>query len=473
MAEYNPVTAEVIAELEKVVPGRVVVGEEVNPDYARDEMPIYGTRMPEVSVDALSTEEVAGIVKVCYEHNIPVTTRGAGTGLVGGCTPICGGVVICTTKMNKILSYDLDNFAVTVQPGVLLQDLADDALAHGLLYPPDPGEKLATLGGNVATNASGMRGVKYGATRDYVKAMTVVLPTGEVTRFGATVSKTSSGYSLLNLMIGSEGTLGIITELTLKLIPAPQATVSLIVPFEDLAACISTVPKFKMNHFNPQAIEFFEKEILVTSEEYLGKQVFPRKVEGTEVGAYLLITFDGDSQDEMDDLVERAAEMLLEEGALDVLVADTPPKLKDAWAARSSFLEGIEEQTKLLDECDVVVPVSRIADFVGYFKSIEPNYGFKVKSFGHAGDGNLHIYTCANDMELDEFKKQVDDFMTKIYDKATEMGGLVSGEHGIGMGKIDYLARSVGETNMKLMEEIKKVFDPNLILNPGKVCYKL
>ena len=473
MAEYNPVTAEVIAELEKVVPGRVVVGEDVNPDYARDEMPIYGTRMPEVSVDALSTEEVAGIVKVCYEHNIPVTTRGAGTGLVGGCTPICGGVVICTTKMNKILSYDLDNFAVTVQPGVLLQDLADDALAHGCMYPPDPGEKLATLGGNVATNASGMRGVKYGATRDYVKAMTVVLPTGEVTRFGATVSKTSSGYSLLNLMIGSEGTLGIITELTLKLIPAPQATVSLIVPFEDLAACISTVPKFKMNHFNPQAIEFFEKEILVTSEEYLGKQVFPRKVEGTEVGAYLLITFDGDSQDEMDDLVERAAEMLLEEGALDVLVADTPPKLKDAWAARSSFLEGIEEQTKLLDECDVVVPVTKIPDYVIFADELAKNYDFRLQYFGHAGDGNLHIYTCSNDMEKDEFLRQVDDFMSKLYAKTMELGGQISGEHGIGMGKVKYLAQAVGETNMELMRGIKKVFDPKLILNPGKVCYNL
>ena len=473
MAEYNPVTAEVIAELEKVVPGRVVVGEEVNPDYARDEMPIYGTRMPEVSVDALSTEEVAGIVKVCYEHNIPVTTRGAGTGLVGGCTPICGGVVICTTKMNKILSYDLDNFAVTVQPGVLLQDLADDALAHGLLYPPDPGEKLATLGGNVATNASGMRGVKYGATRDYVKAMTVVLPTGEVTRFGATVSKTSSGYSLLNLMIGSEGTLGIITELTLKLIPAPQATVSLIVPFEDLAACISTVPKFKMNHFNPQAIEFFEKEILVTSEEYLGKQVFPRKVEGTEVGAYLLITFDGDSQDEMDDLVERAAEMLLEEGALDVLVADTPPKLKDAWAARSSFLEGIEEQTKLLDECDVVVPVNKIPDYVIFADELAKNYDFRLQYFGHAGDGNLHIYTCSNDMEKEEFLRQVDDFMSKLYAKTMELGGQISGEHGIGMGKVKYLAQALGETNMELMRGIKKVFDPKLILNPGKVCYNV
>ena len=473
MTQYHPITAEVIAQLEQVVPGRVVVGEDVNPDYARDEMPIYGTRMPEVSIDVLTTEEVAGIMKVCYEHGIPVTTRGAGTGLVGGCTPICGGVVICTTKMNKILSYDLENFAVTVQPGVLLQELADDALAPGCMYPPDPGEKLATLGGNVATNASGMRGVKYGATRDYVKAMTVVLPNGEITRFGATVSKTSSGYSLLNLMIGSEGTLGVITEMTLKLIPAPKATVSLIVPFEDLSACISTVPKFKMNHFNPQAIEFFEKEILVSSEEYLGKQVFPRKVEGTEVGAYLLLTFDGDSQDELDNIVEQVAELLLEEGALDVLVADTPPKMKDAWAARSSFLEGIEEQTKLLDECDVVVPVTKIPDYVMFADELAKNYDFKLQYFGHAGDGNLHIYTCSNDMDREEFLRQVDDFMGKLYAKTMELGGQISGEHGIGMGKVKYLAQAVGETNMELMRGIKKVFDPKMILNPGKVCYSL
>ena len=473
MTQYHPITAEVIAQLEQVVPGRVVVGEDVNPDYARDEMPIYGTRMPEVSIDVLTTEEVAGIMKVCYEHGIPVTTRGAGTGLVGGCTPICGGVVICTTKMNKILSYDLENFAVTVQPGVLLQELADDALAHGCMYPPDPGEKLATLGGNVATNASGMRGVKYGATRDYVKAMTVVLPNGEITRFGATVSKTSSGYSLLNLMIGSEGTLGVITEMTLKLIPAPKATVSLIVPFEDLSACISTVPKFKMNHFNPQAIEFFEKEILVSSEEYLGKQVFPRKVEGTEVGAYLLLTFDGDSQDELDNIVEQVAELLLEEGALDVLVADTPPKMKDAWAARSSFLEGIEEQTKLLDECDVVVPVTKIPDYVMFADELAKNYDFKLQYFGHAGDGNLHIYTCSNDMDREEFLRQVDDFMGKLYTKTMELGGQISGEHGIGMGKVKYLAQAVGETNMELMRGLKKVFDPKMILNPGKVCYSL
>ena len=471
--DYQALTPELIQQLSAIAPGRVFTNGDINEDYTHDEMPIYGKATPEAVVEAVSTEEIAAVMKLCNENHIPVTPRGAGTGLVGGAVPVCGGVLLVTTRMNKILAYDEENFTVTVQPGVLLNTLAEDAATRGLLYPPDPGEKFATLGGNVSTNAGGMRAVKYGATRDYVSAMTVVLPSGEVVRFGSNVSKTSSGYSLLNLMIGSEGTLGIITELTLKLIPAPKVTVSLIVPYENLDEAIATVPKFKKNHMNPQALEFFEREILISSEEYLGKAVFPRNVGGTDVGAYLLVTFDGNTQDEIDAIVEQAAELVLEAGALDVLVADTPAKMKDAWAARSSFLEGIEEQTKLLDECDVVVPVSRIADFVGYFKSIEPNYGFKVKSFGHAGDGNLHIYTCANDMELDEFKKQVDDFMTKIYDKATEMGGLVSGEHGIGMGKVEYLARSVGTTNMKLMEDIKKVFDPNLILNPGKVCYRL
>ena len=473
MPTYNAVTPEIIAQLEQVAPGHVVVGADVNPDYSRDEMPIYGTRMPEVSIDVQSTEEVAGIMKICYENSIPVTTRGAGTGLAGGCTPICGGVVICTMRMNKILSYDLENFAVTVQPGVLLQQLADDALQHGCMYPPDPGEKMATLGGNVSTNAGGMRAVKYGCTRDYVRSLTVVLPTGEITHFGSTVSKTSSGYSLTNLMVGSEGTLGIITEMTLKLIPAPKATISLMAPFEDLDACISTVPKVFMNHFKPQALEFFEKEILISSEEYLGKQVFPRQIEGTDVGAYLLMTFDGDSDDELDPIVERAAEMLLEEGALDVLVADTAPKLKDTWAARSSFLEGIEEQTKLLDECDVVVPVNKIADYVRYVNETGDKFDFTVKYFGHAGDGYLHIYTCSNDMELDEFKKQVDMFMSAIYKKAMELGGQISGEHGIGMGKVKYLAEAVGPVNMQLMQGIKKVFDPKMILNPGKVCCTL
>ena len=471
--DYQALTPELVQELSAIAPGRVFTGSDINEDYSHDEMPIYGKSVPEAVVEAASTEEIAAVMKFCNEHHIPVTPRGAGTGLVGGAVPIRGGVLLVTTRMKKILGYDEENFTVTVQPGVLLNTLAEDAASKGLLYPPDPGEKFATLGGNVSTNAGGMRAVKYGCTRDYVKAMTVVLPTGEIIHLGSSVSKTSSGYSLLNLMIGSEGTLGVITEMTLKLIPAPKATVSLIVPFEDLSACISTVPKFKMNHFNPQAIEFFEKEILVSSEEYLGKQVFPRKVEGTEVGAYLLLTFDGDSQDELDNIVEQVAELLLEEGALDVLVADTPPKMKDAWAARSSFLEGIEEQTKLLDECDVVVPVTKIPDYVMFADELAKNYDFKLQYFGHAGDGNLHIYTCSNDMDREEFLRQVDDFMGKLYAKTMELGGQISGEHGIGMGKVKYLAQAVGETNMELMRGIKKVFDPKMILNPGKVCYSL
>ena len=474
MSSYNKLTPELAAELRAIVgERRFEYGDQVKENYSHDEMPIYGKAMPEAVVEALTTEEIAAVMKLCNENRIPVTPRGAGTGLVGGAVPIQGGVLLVTTRMNKILSYDEDNFTVTVQPGVLLQTLAEDAATRGLLYPPDPGEKLATLGGNVSTNAGGMRAVKYGCTRDYVKAMTVVLPTGEIIKLGSSVSKTSSGYSLLNLMIGSEGTLGIITELTLKLIPAPKETVSLIIPYPDMESCISTVPAFFREHLQPQALEFMGKDIVISSEAYVGKQVFPRQIEGVDAEAYLLVTFDGNDADELDAMIERASEVVLEAGAIDVLVADTPALKRDAWAARSSFLEAIMADTKLLDECDVVVPVTQIANFLVYVDSLEQEVGLKIRSFGHAGDGNLHIYCCSNDLAEDEFKARAEKFMEAVYIKATELGGQVSGEHGIGSGKVAFLAESMGDVNMRLMEEIKKVFDPNLILNPGKVCYKL
>lgn len=475
MAEmvYNEVTPEIIEAFKKIVPGKVYVKDEINEDYLHDEMPIYGKGAPEVLIEGTTTEDIAAIVKICYENSIPVIPRGAGTGLTGAAVALHGGVMIDMSKMNKILEYDKENFVVHVQPGVLLNDLAEDAQKQGLLYPPDPGEKFATLGGNVATNAGGMRAVKYGCTRDYVRAMTVVLPTGEIIKLGATVSKTSTGYSLLNLMIGSEGTLGIITELTLKVIPAPKETISLIIPYENLEDCISTVPKFFMNHLQPQALEFMEKEIVLVSERYLGKNVFPKEVEGIDIGAYLLVTFDGEDMESLEEIAEKAAEVVLEEGAVDVLVADTPAKKKEAWAARSTFLEAIEAETKLLDECDVVVPVNQIANYLTYVKSLQGNYDFAIKSFGHAGDGNLHIYTCANDMDEAEFKRQVAEFMEIIYKKAAECGGLISGEHGIGYGKMEYLADFAGEASMRLMRGIKEVFDPKMILNPDKICYKL
>ncbi|NFN93234.1 FAD-binding oxidoreductase [Clostridium botulinum] len=473
MAEYNQLTEELIMKLQEAAPGHILTGEDINEDYSHDEMPIYGKAAPQVVFMAHSTEEVSKVVKICNENKIPVTPRGAGTGLVGGAVPLLGGVLIDITKMNKILSYDLENFIVRVEAGVLLNDLAEDCLKKGLLYAPDPGEKFACLGGNVATNAGGMRAVKYGATRDYVRAMKVVLPTGEVTDFGATVSKTSSGYSLLNLMIGSEGTLGIITELTLKIMPAPKVVASLIIPFENLDDCIATVPKFKMEHMNPQAIEFMEREIVLSSERYIGKSVFPQVIDGVTANAYLLVTVDAGNEDELNNLIEQASEIVLESGAIDVLVADTPAKIKDAWAARSSFLEAIMAETKLLDECDVVVPVNKIASYLAFVNKTGEECGITIKSFGHAGDGNLHIYQCSNDLEEGEFKTRVDKFFKIIYEEAIKCGGLVSGEHGIGSGKVSYLRDSIGEVNMELMKGIKKVFDPNSIMNPGKVCSQI
>ena len=470
MASYQPVTKEIVEQLEKIAPGRVYFGDDVNPDYGRDEMPIYGTRVPEASVDALTTEEIAAVMKLCYENNIPVTTRGAGTGLVGGCVPVMGGVVIATTKMNKILGYDLDNYTVTVQPGVLLQQLAEDALSHECLYPPDPGEKLATLGGNVSTNASGMRGVKYGATRDYVKAMTVVLPTGEITHFGSSVSKTSSGYNLLHLMIGSEGTLGIITELTLKLIPKPEMNVSLILPFADVETAIASVPQIKLANLDPQSIEFMERDIVDSSAAFTGNTIFPTVVDGKEAGAYILVTLVGDSEAELTAKMDRLGALAEQRGAYDTLVVWTDGLKKDVWAARSAFLTVIEADTKLLDEMDVVVPVDRIAEFLVYTRATGKAEGITIRSFGHAGDGNLHIYCCANDMALDEFKRRSKAVMDKCYAKCIEFGGQVSGEHAIGHAKKQYLVESAGETAFGLMQAIKQVFDPKGILNPGKVC---
>lgn len=384
MLSYRNITDEIVRQLDQIVPGRVAVGEKINDDFSHDEMPIYGKYMPEAIVEVQTTEEVAAVLRLCHEAHIPVTPRGAGTGLVGGAVAVSGGIILSTTRMNRILSYDLENLFVHVQPGVLLRDLQEDTAKHGLMYPPDPGEKSATLGGNVSTNAGGMRAVKYGTTRDYVKAMTVVLPTGEVVRLGSSVCKTSSGYSLLQLIAGSEGTLGVITELVLKLVPLPGAEVSLMIPFETLEECIGAVPQFRMRRIQPQSLEFMERDIILSSESYLGKNVFPHTINGTDVGAYLLMTLEGESMETLEPEIERAAEAALEFGAIDILLADTPVKKREVWAARGSFLEAIMAESEFLDECDVVVPISKIPAFLHFVHGLQEEIGLTVKSFGHA-----------------------------------------------------------------------------------------
>ena len=471
MATYNRITPEIAAQLKAVVgEKRFFEGESIDPNYSHDEMPIYGKYYPEVAVDVESTEEVSKIMKICSANRIPVTCRGAGTGLVGGCVPLAGGVVLCTRRMNRILEYDMDNLVVRIQPGVLLKDLAADALTHGLMYPPDPGEKTATVGGNISTNAGGMRAVKYGVTRDYVLALTVVLADGRIVELGKSVCKTSSGYSLLHLMIGSEGTLGIITEMTMKLIPNPLCDISCLVPFRDVESCIHFVPKIKMANLDPQSIEFMDADIVTSSAAFTGNPIFPETVNNEDVGASVLVTFVGSDEDELDQKLIRLGKIAEDAGALDVLVVATTSTKKAAWSARSSFLTAIEADTKLIDEMDVVVPVDKIPAFLIYIRKLGEEGGIRIRNFGHAGDGNLHIYCCSNDLEEAEFKKRVKIIMDKAYTKCAELEGQVSGEHSIGHAKMVYLKESVGEDVFKLMGEIKKVFDPNYILNPGKVC---
>ena len=468
---YNIITPEIAEQMKAIVGAdRFFMGEDISADYSHDEMPIYGKKMPEAVCEVESTEEVAALMKICNENKIPVTPRGAGTGLAGGAVPLAGGLIICTKRMNKILSYDLKNLCVHTQVGVLLKDLAADAVEHGLFYPPDPGEKTATVGGNVSTNAGGMRAVKYGVTRDYVLAMTVVLPSGEIMHLGKTVCKTSSGYSLLHLIIGSEGTLGIVTELTLKLVPAPKCDVSLILPFTELADAIAAVPPIKLAGLDPQSIEFMDADIVKSSAAFTGNPIFPEEVGGEPVGACILVTLIGNTEDELDIKMESLAEVAEEVGAMDVLVVDTPSLKKDVWAARSSFLTAIEADTKYLDEMDVVVPVGKVAEFLMFVRETGEANGLYIRNFGHAGDGNLHIYCCSNTMELDEFLEKNKIVMDAAYAKCKEFEGQMSGEHATGHAKKEYLRESVGEVPFRLMQEIKKVFDPNMILNIGKVC---
>lgn len=444
---------------------RFFTGAQIGEDYSHDELSgVSG--YPDVLMKVVSTEEISAIMKFAYEQEIPVVVRGSGTGLVGASVAVCGGIMIETTMMNHILELDEDNLTVTVEPGVLLMELAKFAENHGFLYPPDPGEKSATIGGNISTNAGGMRAVKYGVTRDYVRGLTVVLPNGEIQELGGKIVKNSSGYSLKDLIIGSEGTLAIITKAILKLVPLPEKSVSLLIPYDSMEEAIGTVPEIIKLKAAPTAIEFMEREVLLFSETFLGKK-FP----DTSGAAYLLLTFDGNSAAYVEAECEKVALYCLSHGAEDVFLVDTPERKESVWSARSAFLEAIKSSTTEMDECDVVVPRNRVADFIKYTHELSKEYDVRIPSFGHAGDGNLHIYICRDDFSEAEFEQKLQQVFDAMYSMANEMGGAVSGEHGIGYTKKEFLCKQVGNLQIELMREIKKAFDPKGILNPGKVCY--
>ena len=463
---YNKVTAADIAHLQSIVGSiNVLTGDAINPDYAHDELGGISC-MPEVLVRVQSTEEVSAIMRHAYERNIPVTVRGSGTGLVGAAVPIHGGILLETTRMNKILKLDSNNLTVTAQPGVLLMELAAFAEENDFLYPPDPGEKSATIGGNISTNAGGMRAVKYGVTRDYVRSLTVVLPTGEIQTFGAAVAKNSSGYSLKDLIIGSEGTLAIICEAVLKLVPLPKVSISLLVPFPDMKSAIEAVPHIIRSKVTPTAIEYMSRDTILFSESYLGKR-FP----DTKNDAYILLTFDGNTEAQVEQDMSTVAELCLQIGALDAYIVDTEERKKSVWSARGAFLEAIKASTTEMDECDVVVPGNQVDTFIKYTHELAEEFHVRIPSFGHAGDGNLHVYICRDALNDADWEATLTAIFDRMYEKSVQLGGLVSGEHGIGYAKKDFLKRQYGETPIALMQGIKQVFDPKNILNPGKVCF--
>ncbi len=440
------------------------MGEEISPDYSHDEL--GGVRsVPDVVLRVESAEEVSRILSYANERLLPVVTRGAGTGLVGGAVAVQGGIMLETTLMNKIIELDEQNMTVTVEPGVLLMDLSKYVEDRGYLYPPDPGETSATIGGNISTNAGGMRAVKYGVTRDYVLSLTAVLPTGEIETFGSKVVKNSSGYSIRDLLVGSEGTLAVVVSAMLRIVPLPKEIVSLLAPFPTFQAAISAVPELIRSGTDPTAVEFLTRDVISLAEDYLGKR-FPR-IQGDTA---LLLTYDGFLAEDVRERTDRASELCIEKGAYDVFQVDTEERRASVWTARGAFLEAIKSSTTEFDECDVVVPRSKVIEFTECVSELSGKLELRIPYFGHAGDGNLHVYFCRDGLEEDLFKNKLQKGFDVLYSRAVELGGMVSGEHGIGFVKRDYLTKRLGSVQMELMQRIKKAFDPNGILNPQKVC---
>lgn len=416
-------------------------------------------------VFATSTEEISGLLKYADANKISVTPRGAGTNLVGSTVPQNGGIIIDFSKMNKILEFDADTFTATVESGILLKDFQAFVESKGFFYPPDPGEKSASIGGNIATNAGGMRAVKYGVTRDYVRGLEVVLADGSVTWVGSKNVKDASGLSLKNLIIGSEGTLAVITKCILKIIPKPEYSKSVLVPFADLESGISTVQKILFANANPTAVEFVERKVVELGEKFTGIK-YPHP----EAAAYLLLTFDG-KQNEVKENLEIIKKVVLQNGALDFVIPESPERLEEIWKVRGCLVKAVEA-TSEQEPVDLVVPIDKVAEFIEFVNKTQKKVGMQMVAFGHAGDGNVHLCVVRGSRSEEEWKTELQKNMECVYSKAYELGGLTSGEHGIGLSKRHYFLKETKNTNLQMMNAIKTSLDPHHILN-NKISYVL
>lgn len=440
---------------------RIKLGKDIEDKYLSDAL-----NRNKGEVDALvfpiNTDEVSSIMKFAYENSIAVTPRGAGTGLVGATIPTKGGIILDVSLMKNILELDENTLTITVEPGILLNDLQKFVEERGLFYPPDPGEKNASIGGNISTNAGGMRAVKYGVTRDYVMGLEVVLADGSILNLGGKIIKNSSGLDIKDLIIGSEGTLGIITKAILKLIPKPKRSISTIIPFNSLEEGIDTVIKIIKKNANPTAIEFMEKDVIENAERFLNLKFPYDKGE-----AYLLLTFDGDEEFEIESNYNKVREAALQNNALDFILLDKKEDIERTWKIRGALVTAVEAVSEQ-EPIDIVVPIDRSADFINYTKAAEKEFGIKISSFGHAGDGNVHLCVIRNGMEESQWNEKSKLLLRALYRKGKELNGLPSGEHGIGLNKKPYFIDVTNEINVDYMRKIKKAFDEKGILNSGK-----
>ena len=447
-------------ELKNILTDSAVLSlSEISADYCKDELPGGKSFPPDTVVEAGSIEDAATVVKFCNQYRIPIIVRGSGTGKAGGSVPVKGGVILSLRKLNKIISIDEAGKRITVEPGVLLQDVKEEAEKHGLYYPPDPGEKTSTIGGNISTNAAGPCAFKHGRSCDYVEDAVLILADGTICRL--------SDNSQYKNVLGSEGTLAVIVEITLRLVYKPKKDTILLLPFMDSKSCVNAALKLSAPEFNASILEYLDTDMVEFSGEVTGNPVFPINIDGERVGATLMMNIEGEDDDELDEKMEAVAELAEELECLDILVVDTPTLKRDTWAAHDAFHTSTET-AKSVDEYNIDLPSEHFAEMVEFCKALGKEKGVKVLCYGHCVSGGLHIHVLSTDPS-DDFDAVSEELKAAVYEKLNELGGSLRGEYGIGYAKLAAFKQYCEESKYEDMLELKEAFDPSRILNPGKV----
>ena len=463
--EYKKINIDDLAVLKEIVGTDFVFSDEDKLlEYSSDETEDL-SYPPEVVLKPKTTEEISKIITYCNDKLISITPCGARTGLSGGSLPIKGGIALSTERLNSIIEIDERNLQAKVEPGVINQVFRDAVEEKGLFYPPDPASKGSCfLGGNLAENSGGPKALKYGVTKDYVLNLEVVLPTGEIIWTGANVLKNSTGYNLTQLMIGSEGTLGIITKIVFKLIPLPTKDITMLVPFSSAEKACEAVSAVFRAGITPSALEFIERDAIDWTIKYTDVEIQILE----DVQAHLLVEVDGNDIDLLYKDCEKIAEVMEQFDCGEILLADSESQKEQLWKLRRAVGEAVKANSVYKEE-DTVVPRAELAKLLIGVKEIGGKYGFKSVCYGHAGDGNLHVNIIKGEMSDFDWNNKLTFGIREIFELTKNLGGTISGEHGIGLVQKEYLGIVLSDKNIELQKGIKKLFDPNQILNPGKI----